>query len=1111
MTERRVKVTAELDARGMVEGAKQAESAVAKTGQAMKRTAGQTEDAAKGQESAFKRMARSAQENERAWTTAGTAITAFGAVTTAALVTSAKAAVDWESAFAGVRKTVDDSEAGYAALSAELRDMAKVLPAAHEEIAGVAEAAGQLGIQRESLTDFTRTMIDLGETTNLSADQAATSLARFANVMGTSQDEFDNIGSALVGLGNSFATTEAEIVDMSMRLAGAGRQAGLTEGDVLGLATALSSVGIESEAGGTAFSRVLTEMGIAVDTQDEKLRTFAEVAGMTADQFREAWASDSGGAVTAFVEGLGRIQESGESLEPILSELGMTDIRIGDALRRSASASDIFSEAIARGNEEYELNNALTAEAAQRYETTAAKLAVFRNNVRDAAISLGEQFLPALEAIAGIGSDVASWLSDLPDPMQKIAAYGGAAAAGVSLMAGGFLLLAPRMVETATALKTLGLIGPRTTTALKGVQSFLLGPWGLALAGAVAAVGIFIESQRRKREAIREVMGTLDEETGALTENTRAWAGREALEAGALEWADQLGIAHGTVVDAIMGETDAIAVLVEARRKADEAARANTDAWGVTAAGYEDTGNAARKLGDFVDRLTGVTAAATEEQARLASEMAGAQTGLDDFATGLLTQTIPALREFADAQGTVNTSTAEWISAQERAILYGDEAAQAYRTWVDEIKASSDAFVTASGALSTVNTATQEWAQAQADATDDAEDSWEDFWDGQSVSIDEWIAELERMAQAQADWEVNMLMLSTRVSEGVLDELRRLGPEGAPLVADLVDASDTELARLEAVFGTRAEEGLEAFGQAMTNTDVLTALGARWGEDIMAEVAGKLASGEMTLQQVVDAYDLSATIAMLGDDAPFAATLGAALGMADDSEATADILGDPGGFSASLGAALGEADQSSATAEILGDTSDFAAELGAALGTANRSTGTASIAGQASGSGLFYSTLNSALYTANNSSATVSIYARLMTSVSGIVSRIRGQLGAIGLPGWMAGGYTGDVGTTDVAGFVHGQEFVSTAETTSDPYNRAALEFMHSGNSIREWQPPIPAAASLRSAAGGGESIDYDRLARAMSQVSFGVNVDGREIARAAARGSAELGGRLNA
>ena len=557
MVDRRVKVTAELDAKGMVEGARQAEAAVAKTGTAMKRTADQTEQAAKGQESAFRRMARSAQENERAWTTAGTAITAFGAVTTAALVGSAKAAVDWESAFAGVKKTVDDSEAGYAALSEELREMARTLPAAHDEIAGVAEAAGQLGIERENVTAFTKTMIDMGESTNLSADQAATSLARFANVMGTSQSEFSNIGSAVVGLGNNFATTEAEIVDMSMRLAGAGRQAKMTEGDVLGIATALSSLGIESQAGGTAFSRVITEMGIAVDTNNDKLRTFAEVAGVSAEQFRTQWGDDPGSAVTAFIEGLGRMQASGQSLEPTLDDLSMTDIRIGDALRRSASASDLFAEAMARGNKDYAENVALTREAEQRYETVASQLQVFKNNVVDAGISMGEVFLPALSALAGAASEAMQWIGDMPKPLQQIAGFAGAAAGGVSLLAGGFLLMAPRAIETYRALQTLGIITPGVTTNLRRMAGFMTGPWGLAIAGAVLAIGYFVNENRKKKAAIEEVRQTLDEETGALTENTRAWVVKEAQESGALELAGRLGLEQGVLTDAIMGSAEA--------------------------------------------------------------------------------------------------------------------------------------------------------------------------------------------------------------------------------------------------------------------------------------------------------------------------------------------------------------------------------------------------------------------------------------------------------------------------------------------------------------------------------------------------------------------------
>ena len=118
-------------------------------------------------------------------------------------VAAGKMSIDFESAFAGVKKTVDASEEDLAKLRQGIRDMAKEIPASAKEIAGVAEAAGQLGIEVPNILSFTRTMIDLGETTNLSTDQAATSLARLANITQMPQDQFDRLGSTVVALGKS--------------------------------------------------------------------------------------------------------------------------------------------------------------------------------------------------------------------------------------------------------------------------------------------------------------------------------------------------------------------------------------------------------------------------------------------------------------------------------------------------------------------------------------------------------------------------------------------------------------------------------------------------------------------------------------------------------------------------------------------------------------------------------------------------------------------------------------------------------------------------------------------------------------------------------------------
>lgn len=195
----------------------------------------------------------------------GKKLSVFSVASTAALTASAKSAIEFESAFAGVEKTVDATDEQLEQLKQGIRDLAKEIPSTTTEIAGVAEVAGQLGIETENILSFSKAMIDLGNSTNLTAQDAASQLAKFANITQMSQKDFDKLGSSLVDLGNHFATTEADIVEMAMRLAGAGKQVGLSEGKILGLATAMSSVGIEAEMGGSAISKAMVKMQNAVE------------------------------------------------------------------------------------------------------------------------------------------------------------------------------------------------------------------------------------------------------------------------------------------------------------------------------------------------------------------------------------------------------------------------------------------------------------------------------------------------------------------------------------------------------------------------------------------------------------------------------------------------------------------------------------------------------------------------------------------------------------------------------------------------------------------------------------------------------------------------------
>src|SRR5690606_32419094 len=137
-----------------------------------------------------------------------TALSALGITLGAAGVVRAvrgtiAAGVEFEQAMAGVAKTVDISEAELQRMGDAFQDLSERIPASAVELGRVAELAGQLGIQTQNIESFTRVMVDLGNSTNLSAEDAATALARLANVMQTPQTAFDRLGSTIVALGNN--------------------------------------------------------------------------------------------------------------------------------------------------------------------------------------------------------------------------------------------------------------------------------------------------------------------------------------------------------------------------------------------------------------------------------------------------------------------------------------------------------------------------------------------------------------------------------------------------------------------------------------------------------------------------------------------------------------------------------------------------------------------------------------------------------------------------------------------------------------------------------------------------------------------------------------------
>lgn len=443
------------------------------------------------------------------FTSLGRKASLFSAAYAAAIGLSIKKGIDFESAFAGVEKTVDGTATQMAQLREGIKEMSKELPTSASDIAAVAEAAGQLGIQTDNILAFSKVMIDLGEASNMSSEQAATALARFANITQMSQNQFDRLGSVIAELGNNLATTESEIVEMGLRLAGTGSQIGLTEAQILSLAGALSSVGIEAQAGGSSFSRMMVNMQLAVETGGQKLQDFANVAGMTASEFQTAFRNDAAGAIISFIEGLSKVEERGETAIAVLDKMGITEIRLRDALLRAAGASDVFRDSIELGSKAWDENIALTEEAERRYATSASKFKMLLNRIQGQMVRIGEILLPMFNDFVDRISNLVDWFAKLDPVIIKVGLAVGALLATVGpllLMLGGILKAIPLITAAITVMS--GPIG----WAIAGITALTAGivAFSSTTNGATSATDAFAKAQDQANKSITREISELN-------------------------------------------------------------------------------------------------------------------------------------------------------------------------------------------------------------------------------------------------------------------------------------------------------------------------------------------------------------------------------------------------------------------------------------------------------------------------------------------------------------------------------------------------------------------------------------------------------------------------
>jgi len=487
--------------------------------------------------------------------TAGTALnTAVGLGSVAVAVGMAKAAgaaMEWEDAMAGVKRTTIDANKPLEVqrkemdqLEESLLNLTHTIPITHAEIAEMARQAGALGVPVEQVDEFVQAVATMSELSDdLSPDMAATYFGKIRTVIGLANEDFMRLTSTIVGLGISGASTEGEILHMSQRFAGTASAVGLSAAEMAGWAAAMANVGEQSEAGGSTLQRLFLIVQRDMVAGGNKLQMIADAAGMTGEAFKTAFRDDASGAIKEFLNGLSHMDQ--ETRSGILKDVGLGDIRLTRGLNAMIAAIGAglegnLNDALVKSNQYWEDQEQVTKMAETRWGTTSKRLQLLSNDFETMAIKIGEGLLPAigllidgLELVAEWGTSVAVALGPLMGIISP-------------LIAGLSALFALKFASRIVGMLLPGTAGSAVGTAWAGfMEAAIVGPIsrgfgaakGLIVRGMAALSGVLFDAF-----ATMAMRGGIVGSIGTMLANG-VLAGPRGLLASA---ASKLGLTFGT-------------------------------------------------------------------------------------------------------------------------------------------------------------------------------------------------------------------------------------------------------------------------------------------------------------------------------------------------------------------------------------------------------------------------------------------------------------------------------------------------------------------------------------------------------------------------------------
>ncbi len=202
----------------------------------------------------------------------------------AAMVISAKAAIDFDSAFADVRKVVGNIDSsGLEEMRSTILQMSTEMPIAATELAKIFAAAGQAGIATKEIEQFATDVTKISVAFDMTAEEAGTAMAKLRTALGLSQTELVNLADAMNYLSNNTASTAKQITEFVLRTGTVGQSAGLTAEQTAAFGAAMISAGADTEVAATSFNNMIKALSRGESMTERQMSALKRLGLVTVD------------------------------------------------------------------------------------------------------------------------------------------------------------------------------------------------------------------------------------------------------------------------------------------------------------------------------------------------------------------------------------------------------------------------------------------------------------------------------------------------------------------------------------------------------------------------------------------------------------------------------------------------------------------------------------------------------------------------------------------------------------------------------------------------------------------------------------------------------------